>query len=108
MAKCLACEELSHRSPSLAENRLSWCAIYWGASLGETHRTGRGLAVSHPLVGPLKRRDECHERCNNHRDREEYDGGSVALSLVTHEILSLQRALVVCDGRSLAVVRLSR
>jgi hypothetical protein len=43
------------------------------------------------LVGPLKRRDECHEHCDNHRDREEYEGGSVAIPLVTHEILSLQK-----------------
>jgi hypothetical protein len=50
------------------------------------------VALSHPLAGPLKRRGECHENCDNHCDREKYEGGPVAIPLVAHEVLSLPKA----------------
>ena len=44
----------------------------WWASLAEARCTKRrGLASSRPFVDPLKSREDCHEDCDNHRDREE-------------------------------------
>jgi hypothetical protein len=52
--------------------------------LSEARRTGRGLVVGCPCVDPLKRRDERKYR-DYHCNREKYDGGTVAIPLVTHE-----------------------
>jgi len=59
------------------------------ASLAEARCTqGRGLASSRPFVDPPKSREECHERCDNRRDSEEYEGGLVAVPLIPHERVS--------------------
>ena len=74
----------------MAYHRLAWCAIQWRAWLSEARRTGRRLVVSRPCADPLKRRDGCREYCDYHRNGEKYDGGTVAIPLVTHEGASTQ------------------
>ena len=61
-----------------AQHRLAWRAIQRRVRPGEAHRTGRGLVVGRPCVGPLKRR-ECRDYCDYHRNGEKYDGGAVAI-----------------------------
>jgi hypothetical protein len=70
---------------SVAHHRLAWRAVQWRAWFSEARRTGRGLVVSRPCVEPLKRRDECREYCDNHRNSDKSDGGTVAIPLVTHQ-----------------------
>lgn len=77
--------DIAHQGPSVAKQRLAWCAVQWRAWLSEARRTGRGLVASCPGVDSLKRRDECRECCDYHRDCKKYDGGTVAVPLVTHE-----------------------
>ena len=70
---------------SVAQHRLAWRAVQWRAWLGEARGTGRGLDAGRPCVDPLKRGDQCCEYCDDYRNSEKYDGGSVAIRLVTHE-----------------------
>jgi hypothetical protein len=53
--------------------------------LSEARRTGRGLVVRRPCVDPFKRRDECRDYCDYHRNGKKYDSGTVAIPLVTYE-----------------------
>ena len=43
---------------SFAQHRLAWRTIQWRVWLSEAHRTGWGLVVGCPCVGPFNRRDE--------------------------------------------------
>ena len=63
---------------SFAQHRLAWRTIQWRVWLSEARRTGRGLVVGRPCVGPLKPR-ECRDYCDYHRNGEKYDGGAVAI-----------------------------
>ena len=66
---------------------------------GPVRDTVAGVALPRPVVPGgvsllaillsyvIKRRDECRERCDNHRYSEEYDGGTVPAPHVTHEDL---------------------
>src|SRR5262245_48128392 len=65
--------------------RLAWCSVQWRMGLSEACRTGRRLVASRSCVNSLKRCDECHEHCDNHRYSEKYDGGTVAIPLFIHE-----------------------
>jgi len=76
---------------SVAQHRLAWRAVQWRAWLGEARRTGRGLVAGRPCVDPLKRGDQCCEYCDDYRNSEKYDGGTVAIRLVTHEGASTPR-----------------
>jgi hypothetical protein len=69
----------------VAYHRLAWCAIQWRVWLSEARRTGRRLVVSSPRTDLLKRRDECCEYCEYHRDSEKHEGGAVAIPFVGHE-----------------------
>src|SRR5512135_2142369 len=80
--------------PSLAYYRLAWCAIQWRVCLGQGRGARRGLASGGPFVYPLKRGDECHQHCDYHRDRKEYESRTVAITLVAHEITSPIRLFV--------------
>jgi hypothetical protein len=84
---------------SVAYHRLAWCAIQWRAWLSETRRAGRGFVVGRPCFNPLKRRDGCREYCDC-RNSEKYEGGTVAIPLVTHEDASTTPQKTVCglDG----------
>jgi hypothetical protein len=79
--------EEASRPLSFGKQRLARCAIKWRMRPGEARGAGRCLAVSHPFVDPPERRDECHEHCDYHRDREEHESGTVPVSLVTHETI---------------------
>ena len=61
-----------------AQHRLAWRTIQWRVWLSEARRTGRGLVVGRPCVGPLKR-CECRDYCDYHRNGEKYDGGAVVI-----------------------------
>jgi hypothetical protein len=50
-----------------------------------------GLVASRPCVDPLKRGAECCEYCDYRRNGEKYDGGTVAIPLVTHDGASTLR-----------------
>ena len=63
---------------SFAQHRLARRTIQWRVWLSEARRTGRGLVVGRPCVGPLKR-CECRDYCDHHRNGEKYDGGAVAI-----------------------------
>jgi sulfatase maturation enzyme AslB (radical SAM superfamily) len=70
--------------------RLSWCAVERRVCLGKTHRAGRSLAASSPVVDPLERRGECQEHCDYCREPEEYESSPVVSPLVTQRILPLK------------------
>src|SRR4051812_15455913 len=66
---------------SFANHRLAWRAIQWRVWLGEACRAGRAFVAGRLCVDPLKRR---RKYCDDHRDSEKHDGGTVAILLVTH------------------------
>jgi hypothetical protein len=54
---------------------------------GEAGGTGRCLVASCPCVDSIKRRGESRRYCDYHRDSKKHQGGTVVVSLLTHEDL---------------------